>query len=66
MSRPTSGGASPVRLAAWERRQFAAFRQRAWRSTPFDDELPDDLFADVDETLAAIARARHLAALGLS
>jgi hypothetical protein len=49
-------GASVAALVEWQARTFPTM---ALRPTPFDDELPDDLFADVVATRAAIARAQR-------
>lgn len=58
--RGSSGGASPAALAAWQQRTFPALRPKP---TPFLDELPDDLLADVEATRRAIDRARRTAEL---
>lgn len=42
-TRSSSGGASRVRLAEWERRAFTALREHADLVTVVNDELPDDL-----------------------
>lgn len=51
----SDAGASAERLAEWQARTFPTMRPKP---TPFDDELPEDLFADPEATRAAIARAR--------
>lgn len=53
-SRPVT----PEALAEWEARTFTALRKQRDAGTPFDDELPDDPLADLDETRAALARLR--------
>lgn len=55
MTRTSSGGASPARVAAWQQRTFAALSPSP---AVFDDELPIDLLADVEASRAAIDRAR--------
>ena len=54
--RPSSGGADREKLAEWESRTFGAFRRQRDASTPFDDELPDDPLADLEETRSALRR----------
>lgn len=54
--RPSSSGADVARLADWEVRTFTALRRQRDAATPVDDELPDDLLADVEATRAALRR----------
>jgi hypothetical protein len=51
-------GASPDRLADWQRRRFEALRDRAADASGFDDALPVDMLADPAAAAAAIARLR--------
>ena len=51
-----SGGASREKLAEWQARTFPALRRQRDAATPFDDELPDDTLADLDETRSALGR----------
>lgn len=51
-----TGGASRARLAEWEARAFTALRRQRDATTPVDDELPDDVLADIDETRSALRR----------
>lgn len=43
-------------LAEWETRTFSKLRRDHEAPTPFDDELPDDPLADLEETRSALSR----------
>lgn len=55
--RPSSTtGASRDRLAEWEAGAFTALRRHRDASTPFDDELPEDAWQDLEEMRSALGR----------
>jgi hypothetical protein len=51
-------GARPARLAEWQTRRLEALRGRPARAVSYDDELPDDLLADPEETRRILDRLR--------
>ena len=54
--RASSGGASRLRLAEWERRAFTVLREHAELVTVVDDELPEEAWRDLDEMRSALDR----------
>jgi len=50
------GTPTPQSLGEWEARTFSALRRHRDLVTVFDDELPDDPLADLDETRSALDR----------
>jgi hypothetical protein len=51
-------GARTERLAEWQTRRLAALRGRPARAVSYDDELPEDLLADPEETRRILDRLR--------
>lgn len=51
-------GASREKLAEWETRAFQKLKEHRNATTPVDDELPDELLADLEETRSALERVR--------
>lgn len=51
-------GARPARLAEWQTRRLEALRGAPSTSVSYDDELPDDLLADPEETRRILDRIR--------
>lgn len=51
-------GARPARLAEWETRRLEALRGAPPAAVSYDDELPDDLLADPEETRRILDRLR--------
>lgn len=51
-----SGRADRAAVIEWETATFDTLRRHRDASTIFDDELPDDPLADLDETRSALRR----------